>query len=98
MALLDEGPAIHDWHHQVEDDDVRTEHSQAVEALGAVGRFANQIALAGEQIVQESANARLIVYYQDAPGRAGVRANALSRRTRNLVHVEAHRASSLDPT
>src|ERR1051326_5462532 len=44
MALLGEGPPAHEWHHQIEDDDVRARLTEPIEPAAAIGRLADQIA------------------------------------------------------
>ena len=50
MALLGKRPPAHEWHHQIEDDDVRAGLTEPIEPSKAIGRLADQIPLAGEQI------------------------------------------------
>jgi len=72
-------------HHQVEHYDIRTEGSDAVERRNAIARLAHHIAFAGEQVVQESSNAGLVVDDQYALGADRLRTHADAPPTTELI-------------
>src|SRR5438309_284268 len=57
LVLVEECPATHDRHHQVENDDVWAFRANGIQTLGAVARLADAITFAEKQVSQQAAHA-----------------------------------------
>src|SRR5205823_6566784 len=55
LVLVEERPAAHARHHQVEDDDVWARHANEIQTLGTVARLADAITLAEKKVTQHAA-------------------------------------------
>src|SRR5438093_13774855 len=65
VVLLDELPAVHDWHHEVQDDQVGSLSADSLERFGAVGGFADFIAVVAEDLADEIADRGVVFHYEN---------------------------------
>src|SRR5436305_6423824 len=79
LVLVEERPAAHARHHQVENDDVWACRANEVETLGTIARLADAIPFAEKQITQQAAQRGLVDDDQYELLRAGASFNVVRR-------------------
>ena len=63
--MLDEREAVHDRHHQVEDDGLGPPRAHRFEGFATMGREIDGVALLAQRIADQPADCWVVVHYQD---------------------------------